>query len=263
MWRAQYRNFGTHETLVTNHTIDVDGFMGSIAMDKAGNMALGFSASSSTVFPSIRYVGRLASDPLGLMPQGAPPDGDFTLMAGLGSQTTSSRWGDYSSMNIDPVDNCTFWYTNEYVDANGDWRTRIGAFRFPSCNPVDLAIFKTADRVVVPPGEELFYTLTVRNNGPDNATNVVVTDTLPAGVTFIVATDTCVEGPPRTLTCYLDDLAAGKTTNFIIKAVVDAHVHDSTTITNRATVTSDQQDPDQTNNTAEVTTIVEKREVRR
>lgn len=176
MWRAQYRTFGTHETLVTNHTIDVDGndhagirwyelrrtgggdwtifqqgtyspdagnpgladdphrFMGSIAMDKAGNMALGFSASSNTVFPSIRYVGRLAAtDPLGLMPQGAPPDGDFTLFAGTGSQTFSDRWGDYSSMNMDPVDNCTFWYTNEFVDANGLWRTRIGAFRFDTC----------------------------------------------------------------------------------------------------------------------------------
>lgn len=176
MWRAQYRTFGTHETLVTNHTIDVDGndhagirwyelrrtgggdwtifqqgtyspdagnpgladdphrFMGSIAMDKAGNMALGFSASSNTVLPSIRYVGRLAAtDPLGLMPQGAPPDGDFTLFAGTGSQTFSGRWGDYSSMNMDPVDNCTFWYTNEFVDANGLWRTRIGAFRFDTC----------------------------------------------------------------------------------------------------------------------------------
>jgi hypothetical protein len=177
MWRAQYRNFGTHETLVTNHTIDVDGndhagirwyelrrtgggtwtifqqgtyspdarnpgladdphrFMGSIAMDRAGNMALGFSASSSTLFPSIRYVGRLASDPPGLMPHGAPPDGDFTLspITGVGSQTASNRWGDYSSMNIDPEDDCTFWYTNQYVDTSGNWRTRIGAFFFPQC----------------------------------------------------------------------------------------------------------------------------------
>jgi uncharacterized repeat protein (TIGR01451 family) len=116
---------------------------------------------------------------------------------------------------------------------------------------------------VVPPGEELFYTLTVRNNSPDNATDIVVTDTLPAGVTFIIATDTCVESPPGTLTCDLGDLAAGKTVSFVIKVLVDAHIRDSTTITNIATVTSDQQDPDQTNNTAKVTTIVEKREVRR
>jgi uncharacterized repeat protein (TIGR01451 family) len=127
----------------------------------------------------------------------------------------------------------------------------------------DLAILKTADRVVVAPGQDLFYTLTIRSNSSNKVTNVVVTDTLPAGVTFLVATDSCVESPRGTLTCSLDDLAAGKTVSFIIKVVVDAHIRDSTTITNMATVTSDQPDPDQTNNTAQVTTIVEKREVHR
>ena len=125
-------------------------------------------------------------------------------------------------------------------------------------NPVDLAIFKTANQVVVEPGEDLFYTLTVSNRGPDNATDVVVTDTLPDRVTFVVATDACVEGPSGMLTCRLGDLAAGKTVTFIIKVVVDDHIRDSITITNRATVTSAQLDPDNTNNTAKVTTIVEK-----
>src|SRR5262249_36305713 len=105
--------------------------------------------------------------------------------------------------------------------------------------------------------------LIVVNNGPEKATNVVVTDTLPGDVKFIIDTNTCVESPPGTLTCPLGDLAAGKTVSFLIKVLVDAHVRDSITITNRASVTSDQQDPDQTNNTAKVTTIVEKREVRR
>jgi uncharacterized repeat protein (TIGR01451 family) len=304
----QYRNFTTHESMVFNHTVDVDGndhagirwyelrrtppgsgawsvfqqathapdagdpgladdphrWMGSLAMDQVGNMALGYSVSSSTVFPGLAYVGRLVTDPLGEMPQGQPPNGEFTLIAGQGSMTFS-RWGDYSSMTVDPVDGCTFWYTSMYGGPRGDndWRTQIGAFRFPTCNPADLAIYKRANRDVVQPGEDLFYTLTVVNNGPEKATNVVVTDTLPAGVTFIIDTDTCVESPPGTLTCHLGDLAAGKTVSFIIKVVVQAHlvvnVSGSTTITNTATVTSDQQDPDQTNNTAKVTTIVEQR----
>jgi len=165
MYRLQYRNFGTHQSMVVNHTVDVDGtnhagirwyelrkttgswsifqqgtfspdsnhrWMGSIAMDSQGNIALGYSVSSSSVYPSIRYVGRLASDPLNTLPQA-----ETTLIAGSGSQTHSSgRWGDYSSMSIDPSDDCTFWYTQEYYQSTSPagWRTRIGSFRFPSCS---------------------------------------------------------------------------------------------------------------------------------
>jgi hypothetical protein len=105
--------------------------MGSIAMDQAGGMALGYSISSSTVRPGIRYTGRLASDTLGQMTQG-----ETTLQAGVGSQTGSlHRWGDYSALTVDPVDDCTFWYTNEYLKATGsfNWSTRIGSFKLPNC----------------------------------------------------------------------------------------------------------------------------------
>lgn len=101
-------------------------------MDGMGNIGLGYSASSGSTFPSIRYAGRLASDPLGQMSQG-----EGTFVNGTGSQThTSSRWGDYSSLSVDPVDNCTFWYTNEYVQATGSspWFTRIGSFQLPGCS---------------------------------------------------------------------------------------------------------------------------------
>ena len=169
MWRLQYRNFGTHETLVGNFVTDVDGtdrggirwfelrktgsgpwtlfqegthspdqanrWMGSISMDKDGNIALGYSVSNGSLFPSIRYAGRLQSDPTGTLPQN-----EVTIIDGQFSQIGSVRWGDYSSMNVDPVDDCTFWYTNEYVGTDdptdfgmGAWRTRIASFRFPSC----------------------------------------------------------------------------------------------------------------------------------
>jgi hypothetical protein len=99
-------------------------------MDGNGNIALGYSISSSQMYPSIGITGRLAGDPLGLM--GA----EDVWFAGGGSQeNSSSRWGDYSTMSIDPTDDCTFWYTQEYYAETGgfDFKTRIGAFRFPSC----------------------------------------------------------------------------------------------------------------------------------
>ena len=165
MWRLQYRNFGPHETLVGNLVTDIDGtnhggirwfelrrsgggawtlfqegtyapdahhrWMASLAIDGAGNMAMGYSVSSTTLNPGIRYVGRLAGDPLGTMPQG-----EHTLIAGAGT-SSSNRWGDYSSINLDPVDNCTFWYTHE--TASGTWSTQIGAFRFDACKPAIVA----------------------------------------------------------------------------------------------------------------------------
>ena len=92
-------------------------------------MAVGYSVASPTLMPGIRYAGRL----YGEMP-GALPQSEISLIEGTGVQTGASRWGDYSAMTVDPVDDCTFWYTTEYYTANGsNWQTRIGSFRFPSC----------------------------------------------------------------------------------------------------------------------------------
>jgi N-acetylneuraminic acid mutarotase len=106
-------------------------WMGSAAMDRNGDLSLGFSASSAVIHPQIRYAGRLAGDPPGDLSQG-----EEHLFDGAGSQIdTASRWGDYSDMTVDPVDDCTFWYTQEYYETNSafNWRTRIGNFKFPSC----------------------------------------------------------------------------------------------------------------------------------
>ena len=166
MFRAAYRNYGDHSSIVVNHSVDADGtdhagvrwyelrsstgagdwgihqqgtyapdgdhrWMGSAAMDASGNMAVGFSVSSATTYPSIRIAGRLAGDPLGELAQG-----ETTMQAGSGSQTNpAARWGDYSMLSVDPTDDCTFWYTSEYLPttSNADWHTRIGTVRFPSC----------------------------------------------------------------------------------------------------------------------------------
>jgi hypothetical protein len=166
MFRLTYRKFADHESVVGNHSVSSGGvagirwfelrqvtgnpivfqqgtyqpdstwrWMGSAAMDGQGNIALGYSASSGSINPQIRYTGRLAGDPLGTLPQG-----EATLHAGTGSQTTYlgsplTRWGDYSELSVDPVDDCTFWYTQEYLQSNGafNWRTRIGSFSLPGC----------------------------------------------------------------------------------------------------------------------------------
>jgi hypothetical protein len=171
MYRAAYRNVGTHQSLVLLHNVNANNYagerwyelrnlsgtptiyqqgtyapgatdgihrwMGSIAMDRRGNIAIGYSVSTggtgATVYPGVRYAGRLAGDPLGTMGQG-----EATLISGSGSQTASNgqgRWGDYSDLTVDPSDDCTFWYTQEYHDSFGqEWKTRIGSFKFPSCS---------------------------------------------------------------------------------------------------------------------------------
>jgi hypothetical protein len=104
--------------------------MGSIAMDKLGNLALGYSVSGASTPPGIRYTGRQRSEPLGLM------EPEAVLVNGGGVQVdTYSRWGDYSAMSVDPAGNCTFWYTQQYIQATGsfNWSTRIGAFKFKNC----------------------------------------------------------------------------------------------------------------------------------
>lgn len=182
MHRLVYRNFGTHETLLANHTVDVGDFedhagvrwyelrraggpwtlfqqgtyapdahhrwMASIAMDGSGNLALGFSLSSETEFPSIRYAGRLRTDPPGVL------RGEAVLQPGGGAQLASNRWGDYTMLAIDPVDDCTFWYTNQYYasSSGASWRTRIGSFRLPPplCQPANVTPTPTATPTPTP-----------------------------------------------------------------------------------------------------------------
>jgi hypothetical protein len=118
--------------------------MGSVAMNGHGDIALGFSASNGTnpsVFPSVFYTARNANSPLGTMPLG-----EGSIINGTGSQTGSQRWGDYTSLWVDPTDDITFWYVNQYVPTTGSigWRLRIGAFRL---SPVAQSAFsrKTHD----------------------------------------------------------------------------------------------------------------------
>lgn len=108
----------------------LDRFMGSIGMDKSGNIAVGYNASSSKIYPSIELAYRRASDPLKELTH------KQKVVEGKGSQVDESDWGTYGSMSIDPVDDCTFWYTGEYLTETGsfNWSTAIVRFKLPNCS---------------------------------------------------------------------------------------------------------------------------------
>lgn len=166
MYRAAYRNFSDHEALVVTHSVDAatvsgagtvgvrwyelraseDGnftvyqqgtyapdvnfrWMGSAAMDSAGDIAMGYGLSGRGMYPSMALAGRVATDPLGTM------EGEQVIMAGK-SPTTDTMWGDYTSLSLDPSDDCTFWYTGEYYKSGQqtNWSTRIASFKFAACH---------------------------------------------------------------------------------------------------------------------------------
>src|SRR5216683_745751 len=191
MYRLAYRNFGDHESLVVNHSVTAGSsvgvrwyelrspnatptvfqqgtfapdtsarWMGSIAMDSAGDIAVGYSVSSSSIHPAIRYTGRAPSDPLGTL------QAENSIIEGAGSQLRNlNRWGDYSAMTIDPADDCTFFYTNEYLKFDGtfNWSTQIASFKFPSCTsgpPVLTTITVSPASASVPTGGTRQFTAT-------------------------------------------------------------------------------------------------------
>src|SRR5207302_580188 len=215
MYRLAYRNFGDHESLVTNHSVTAGSstgvrwyevrspgsnptvfqqgtyapdssyrWMGSVAMDASGDLAAGFSVSSSTLHPEIHYAGRLAGDPLGQMPQG-----EGTVINGGGSQTVYrnhvalTRWGDYTSLALDPGDDCTFWYTNQYLTANGsfNWHTRVGSFKFASCVSPDFSLSISPASQSVVQGGNTTYTVTVSPSATFNGAVQLSASGLPTG----------------------------------------------------------------------------------
>jgi hypothetical protein len=162
MYRLSYRNFGSYASLLVNHSVTAGSatgvrwyelrassgtatptvfqqgtyapdtkfrWMGSLAQDKQGNIAVGYSVSSSSTHPAIKFATRAPTDPVGTL------SAETDIFAGTGSQSGHSRWGDYSSMSVDPTDDCTLWYTQEYLQTSGDfiWSTRIGHFKLGTC----------------------------------------------------------------------------------------------------------------------------------
>jgi len=163
-------------------------FMPSIAADANGNTAIGYSTSSTTQFPSIRYAGRFATDPIGNLTHG-----EAIMFNGTGSQTdTSGRWGDYSMTTIDPADGLSFWHVNEYyaTTSSFNWHTRIGKFKFEAnaivANGTTLVNEGCAPaNGVIDPGETVMVTFKLKNTGGGSTSNLVATLKASGGITPI------------------------------------------------------------------------------
>lgn len=247
MYRLAYRNFGDHEALVTNHSVTSGGvsgvrwyeirnpggtptvfqqstfqpdtayrWMGSIAMDKSGNMLMGYSASSSTLRPAVRTTGRLATDAVNTM------QAETSIIEGTGSQTaTLSRWGDYSSMMLDPTDDCTFWFTTEYIKASGtfNWSTRVASFKFPSCGgpaTPDFSVSAAPGALGLVQGSSGTSTITVSSVNSFNSAVSLSASGLPVGVTasFLPVSVTPLANGSATSTLTLTASAAATTGTF-------------------------------------------------
>jgi len=213
MYRLAYRNFSDHQTWLVSHAVTAGSsvgerwyefhapenstslsvfqqgtfapdsnfrWMGSIAMDSAQDIALGYSISSPGMYPSISYTGRVPSDALGTM------ESEAQIVAGTGSQSlTGNRWGDYTSMAIDGADDCTFWYTNQYymVTAQFDWSTRLASFKFPSCGSTtpDFSLSGSPPSQSVVQGQGTTYTVTLTPLSGFSGTVNLTASGLPSG----------------------------------------------------------------------------------
>jgi Bacterial Ig-like domain (group 3) len=275
MYRLAYRNLGAHEVLVANHSVNAGSetgvrwyeirspgssptvyqqgtyapdsnhrWMASIGMDQSGDIGLGLSVSSSSIHPQIHYTGRLVTDnQLGQMTQG-----EASIIDGAGSQTTYfcfpftcplTRWGDYSAMRIDPSDDCTFWYTNQYIPSNGsfNWSTRIASFKFSSCgaNLTLTTTGLTSSSASLTYGQSVTLTATV---SPSAATGTVTffdganslgTGTLSGGqATF--STSSLSAGSRSITATYNGDTSYASSTSIAVSVTV-SQAGTSTTVT--------------------------------
>jgi hypothetical protein len=250
MYRAVYRRWPDHESLTLNHTIDVDGadhagvrwyelrnaggpwaihqagtyapdalhrWMASAAMDGDGDFAIGYSVSHETLSPSIRYAGRTSGDPPGTL-----PSAETSLVAGAGAQTGLSRWGDYSMLSVDPVDDCTFWYTQEYYTAlsNKDWATRVGSFRFPGCVACRLVGGSSLSVDKEAPGLRLNWTVAANATHYDVVAGSLVTLRSSAG-DFAAGTTDCHVNDVAAITALVVDTdpEPGDGTYYLVRAI--------------------------------------------
>lgn len=214
MYMAHFRSFPGYDVVVLNHTVDVNGanqagirwyelrknngsanwtlyqegtfspdnqnrWMGSIAMDNQGNIGLAYSVSGSSTYPSLRYTGRYASDPLGQMTLA-----EETIINGNDVQTGINRFGDYAQMTLDPLDDATFWFTGEYI-ANGEWKTRITSFKIASNFNDDLGVTAVTSPVDGALSNSENITVNIRNFGLNNQANFPVAYQIDGGAPVV------------------------------------------------------------------------------
>ncbi len=210
MYRFAIRHFPDHDRAVLNHAVANNGvvaerwyeiydpagnvtlnqqgtfapdstyrWIGSIAEDRLGDIGLGYSASSSSMHPAIRFTGRVPSDAPGTM------ETEASIIEGIGSQTGSNRWGDYTALQVDPSDDCTFWYVDQYqtVNGSGNWATNIASFAFDACGTPTFTLSANPNSLTIQQGSQSTSTITVTDfDGFDGSVNLSASG-MPSGVT--------------------------------------------------------------------------------
>ncbi len=268
----QYRNFGTHETLVGCFAEDVDGLdraavhwfelrrtppgsgnwvnyqegvlgdgvgdihrsVCSAAMDSAGNIAVGYTRTGANApyYPSIYYSGRRASDPLGTMPYY-----DNMIWDATTSKTNNERWGDYSGIGVDPADGCTFWYTTEY---GGSGQTRIAAFKFDECGTPDFTLNASPDVLNVCAPSDAVYTVSLGAISGFSNTVTLTSTGQPAGTTASFVPNPLMPPGESTLTIGNTGAAAPGSYNIdVIGAAAGSPGHQETVVLNLFTAAPD------------------------
>ena len=265
MYRLAYRNLGSYESMVVSHSVDTgNGYTGvrwyelrntgsgfdkfqestyapdsnyrwmpSIAMDKNGNIAMGYSVSSSSMSPTIKYTGRLVGDASGQM--GTETD-LLGSAIGHGSQTSYARWGDYASMAVDPTDDCTFWFTTEYQPTNGvAWSTRIASFKFSDCpggtGSADFSMSASPSSLTLNPGQNGTSTVSVTAlNGFTGTVGFTVTG-CPASPAACVMNPTSVTGSGNsTLAVSTDNTTTPGSYNVMVTGTSGSLSHAATVV---------------------------------
>ncbi|MEO8552170.1 MAG: MYXO-CTERM sorting domain-containing protein, partial [Kofleriaceae bacterium] len=212
----ELRNPATTPTVFQSGTYAPDGayrWIPSIAMDGAGQIAVAYTVSSSTINPSIRFAGRAATDAPGTF-----GIAESVIVNGTGAQTGINRWGDYAALNIDPVDDCTFWATHEYhgtPNGGGNWRTRIASFQLPNCG--SFALPHADDETVSQEGMATYAIPTTTASGAAQMLTMNATG-LPAGVTATFTPASVMSGTAASIALAADATAALGTTHYTITA---------------------------------------------
>jgi hypothetical protein len=269
MYRLVYRNFGDHSTLLTSHSVVAGSsggvrwyeirnpettptvfqsgtfapdsqyrWMPAIAMDQDQDIAVGFSRSGTAagLYPSLVYAGRVPTDAAGTL------ESEVVMVTGAGSQTgNDDRWGDYSSLTIDPTDDCTFWFSEEYEKADGgfNWSTAIGSFKFPGCTASpDFYVSPSSNSVTVTQGTNATDTFTITSvNGFSGGVTLSATG-LPSGVTAAFSPNPATSTSTLTLTA--SAAAVVGTSTITIKGVSSALTQSATlSLTVNASPTAD------------------------
>ena len=257
MYRLQYRNFGTYEVMLTNHSVNANGtgragvrwyelrnygsgwtihqqgtfapadgtnrWMGSVAMNGSGDIGIGYSVSGTGTYPSIRFAGQSAAN----SGTGLLDVSETSIQAGSASQTGVNRWGDYSMMSVDPSNDKTFWYTNEYSNGGWNWLTKIASFTFETAAPgPPVANFSGTPTTVVVGGSVQFtdlsantptswsWTFTGGTPSTSNAQNPLVTYNTAGTYTVSLAVSNASGSDTKTVTNYITVNTGGGTTTY-------------------------------------------------